>query len=155
MQNLGDALSGGTMCVGKAGLAEGTNAATIKTAAPNGAGTDYMIDGILYEKADTDNIAMNALAIQAADTTCIYLVQIDSAGTVTMKKGTEQLNTDLAAGNKFLNWPRADSGKCPIGAVKVKTVAVTFTNGTTDLSAAGITGTYYDLATIPSVPLSS
>lgn len=153
--NLNEDPRGGTMCFGKAGLAEGTNAATIKTAAPNGAGTDYAIDGILYEKADTDNIAMDALALQAADTTCLYLVSADSAGTITMKKGTEQLNTDLAAGNKVLQWPTPSSGKCPIGAVKVKTVAVTYTNGTTDLSAAGITATYYDLCAVPTVPLSS
>ena len=53
----------GTLCLSKAGLAEGTNAATIKTAAPNGAGIDYAIEGILYHKADGDNVAMTVSLI--------------------------------------------------------------------------------------------
>lgn len=147
---------GATACFSKAGLAEGTNAATIKTAAPNGAGTDYAIDGLAYEKADTDNIAMTALAVQAADTKCLYLVQIDSAGTVSLVKGDEVLTTDLTNGTKVLQWPRPAAAKCPIGAIKVATVAVTFTSGTTDLSAAGITATYYDFAGgMPAAPLTS
>ena len=149
-------MAGQTACFAKAGLAEGTNAATIKTAAPNGAGTDYSIAGIGYHKADTDNIAVTAHAAQAADTKCLYLVQIDSAGTVSTKKGDEVLTTDLTAGNKVLHWPKPDDSKCPIGAYKVATVAVTYTNGTTDLSAAGITATYYDFAGgMPLAPLTS
>lgn len=153
MENLNDNQRGGTFCLAKATLAEGTNPNTIKVT--NAGGIPFCIDGITYTKATTDNIAMNALALQAVDTTCLYLVQIDSAGAVTLKKGTEQLNTDLAAGNKFLSWPKPDVGKCPIAALKVKTVAVTFTSGGTDLSAAGITATYYDLFAIPTVPLAS
>lgn len=147
---------GATESFTKAGLAEGTAANTIKTAAPNGAGVDFAIGGVAYHKADTDSIAMNALAAQAADTTCLYLVQIDSAGAVTLKKGVERSNAGLAAGNEVLEWPQADANRCALGAVKVKTVAVTFTSGTTDLSAAGITATYYDFAGgQPDKPLTS
>lgn len=153
MENLNDNQRGGTFCLAKATLAEGTNPNTIKVT--NAGGIPFCIDGTVFSKATTDNVAMNALALQAADTTCIYLVQIDSAGAITMKKGTEQLNTDLAAGNKFLGWPKPDASKCPIGAVKVKTVAVTFTNGTTDLSAAGITAVFFDLFAVPTAPLPS
>jgi hypothetical protein len=147
---------GATECYSKAGLAEGTNAATIKTAAPNGAGTDYAINGLAYHHADTDNIAMNALAIQADLTTCLYLVQITSAGVVSLKKGVEVLTADLAAGNKVLHWPLPDANNCPIGAIKVATSATTFTSGTTDLSAAGVTATYYDFGGgMPDAPLTS
>lgn len=147
---------GATECYSKAGLAEGTNAATIKTAAPNGAGTDYSIDGLAYEKTDVDNIAVTAHAAQAADTKCIYLVQIDSSQAISTKKGNEELTTELASGLKALHWPIPDANRCPIGAYKVATVAVPYTNGTTDHSAAGITVTYYDFAGgMPTAPLTS
>lgn len=148
---------GATECFSRAGLAEGTNAGTILTAAPNGAGIDYAIDGLAYHKADTDNIALTAGAQQAVATKCLYLVQIDSAGTVSSKKGTEVLTADLTAGKTALHWPEPDDGKCPIGAIKVETDgSTTFTAGTTDLGAAGITDTYYNFAGgMPSQPLTS
>lgn len=136
---------GVTACHSKAGLAEGTNSATIKIVAPNGAGIDFSIAGIGYHKADTDDIAMTALAAQAALTTCLYLVQIDSDGAVSLKKGDEQLNASLSAGTVGLFWPSPDAGKCPIGGIKVKCAnAATFTSGTTDLGASDVTDTYYD-----------
>lgn len=148
---------GRTASYSKAGLAEGTNANTIKIAAPNGAGVDYSIDGIAYHKADTDNIAVTAHAVQPVATKCLYLVQIDSAGTVSTKKGQEVLTADLTAGRKSLQWPVPDASKCPLGGYKVETDAsTTFTNGSTDLGAAGITDTYYDFAGgMPNKPLTS
>ena len=147
---------GGTRCFSKAGLAEGTNAATIKTAAPNGAGVDYSIGGLMYHLADTDNIAMNALAQQAALTKCLYCVQVNAAGTVTLKKGTEVLTADLTAGTKGLSWPLPDDGNCAIGYIKIALASTaTFTSGTTDLSAANVTATYYDVSLPPPRPLTS
>ncbi|MGE0383416.1 MAG: hypothetical protein AB7N65_14200 [Vicinamibacterales bacterium] len=147
---------GGTFCLSKAGLAEGTNPNTIKTAAPNGAGTDYCIDGVLYHKADTDNIAMNALAQQGVLTKCLYCVQIDSAGAVSLKKGNDVLAADLAAGNAVLHWPLPDAGKCAIGFIKIALASsATFTSGSTDLSAANVTATYYDVFAVPVAPLTS
>lgn len=126
----------GALCMVAGGISEGTNAATIKIAVA----IDYAIDSILYEKAITDNIAMNALAEQAVSTKCMYLVSIDSSGAVALVKGDE---VGLTA-DAFL--PDVPSGSCPIAAIKVETDGVTtFTSGTTDLSAAGITDTYYDL----------
>ena len=94
--NLNDeAVRGGTLCLSKAGLAEGTNANTIKTAAPNGAGVDYVINGVLYHLTDADNIAMTALAQQAELTTCIYLVCVNAAGDVSIVKGTEVTTADI------------------------------------------------------------
>lgn len=144
-----------TACLSKAGLAEGTNAACIKTAAPNGAGTDYAIGGYAYHKADTDNIAMTALAVQAALTTCLYGIFIDTAGALSIVKGVAVATADLVAPSSVtlkLPEPTAD-GLCLLGYMKIATAtATTFTSGTTDLSAAGITATFYDVIGKPARP---
>lgn len=138
--------SGFTGCLTTAGLAEGTNAATIKINATDPAGIHFSIDGIAYYKTNTDNIAVTAHAVQAVSTSCLYLVQIDSGGTVSTKKGTAQLTADLGA-NLALQWPTPDEDKCPIGGYKIALDAsTTFTNGTTDNGAAGVTDTYYNFA---------
>lgn len=147
---------GGTFCLSRAGLAEGTNANTYKTLAPNGAGIDYCIDGILYHLAEGDNIAMTALAQQAAKTTCLYVIQVNAAGTLTLKKGVEQLNTDIDAGNAVIDWPLPDALNCAIGYMKIKTAnSVTYTAGSVDLSATDVTATFYNVVRPPVRPLTS
>lgn len=149
---------GVTACFSRAGLVIGDGAKTGPAiAAPNGAGIDFAIDGIAYHKADAATVLpLTAATAQAADTTCIYLIQVDSGGTVSSVKGTEELNADLSAGKRVLHWPEPADNKCPIGAVKVKTVAVTFTPGTTALDAAGLTVTYYNfVGGMPQAPLQS
>ena len=153
--NLDELARGGTICLSKAGLAEGTNAATIKTVAPNGAGIDYAINGILYHLADADNIAITAATAQADLTTCLYLVCLDSSGTLSTVKGTEQVTANLTAGTHTLEWPTPTADTCPIGAIKVVTSGATFTAATTDLGAGTVTDTYYDLVAVPSAPLTS
>lgn len=119
-----------------ADLAEGTNAATIKT-------TDacsYVIDGVIYEKAATDNIAITATTEQAVSTYRLYLVSIDAAGTVTVTAGTA-VATDTAT------LPALPASSAPLGYFKIATDgSTTYTGGTTDNGAAGITDTYVDLA---------
>lgn len=132
---------GGTVHLGKPGLAAGTNAGTIQLAAA----TIYAINGVTYTKAITNNIAVNALPVQAVDTTAIYLIAADAAGTITVYQGTPQLTADLAAGTKVLQYPELPTTVCPLGEMKVVTVAVTFTAGTTALNAAGVTTTFVDL----------
>lgn len=123
-------------CVQAPLLAEGTNAATIKTTNA----VSFTIDGVLYTKAATDNIAITATAQQAISTFCLYLVSIDSAGTVTVTKGTE-LGTDTAV------LPALPANSAPLGYFKIATDgSTTYTGGTTDNGAAGITDTYVDLA---------
>lgn len=150
MQELTE-ISGLTAALGKAGLAEGTAANTIKTTNQ----VYFAVAGVALSKAATDNIAMNALALQAADTTCLYAVHIDAAGAVTMAKGVEVSNTKLANGEVVLPIPEQLAAKAMLGVVKVKTVGVTFTSGTTDLSAAGITATYVDYIGRPAGPITS
>jgi len=154
MINLSEAHRGATMCFSKAGLAEGTNAHTIKTAAPNGAGVDFAINGLLYHLADADNIDPTACDEQAADTTCLYLVTVNAAGTVDTIKGTEILTATLTAGDGVVHWPEPAANTCAIGAIKVVTTAA-FTMATTDLGAGAVTDTYYDFLTIPVEPLTS
>jgi hypothetical protein len=156
MFNIDDtALRGGTVCLSKAGLGEGTNATTIKIAAPNGAGVDFAIDGVLYHKADADNIDPTACDEQADETTCLYLVTLNASGTVDTVKGTEVDSDELSAGNVVLHWPAPAADTCPIGAIKVATDGAAFTMATTDLGAATVTDTYYDLLAVPVAPLTS
>lgn len=148
-------LEGVTACFSKAGLAEGTNANTIKINAPNGAGIDYAIDGIMYHKADTDNIAMTALAVQADLTTCLYGIDIDSAGAVSICKGTAVTTTELSGGQSVLQPPDPVASTCRIGLMKIVLSGGTFTSGTTDLSGTGVTDTFYDVCGGLVRPLSS
>lgn len=147
---------GGTICLGKAGLAEGTNAATLKTVAADGTTfINYAINGILYVKADTDNIAMTALAQQADLTSCLYLVTLTSAGVLAITKGTERLTADVTSGKYVLEWPKPAADTCPIGGFRIDNSAGTFTSGTTDLGAGTVTDTYYDFFAVPDDPITS
>lgn len=152
-------LSGQTGCFVKAGLAEGTNDATIKTAAPNGVGIDFGINGIAYNVLDsaTDNTALTAHPIQPVLTSCFYLVQIDSSNVFSTKKGNTVITAGLGVVGGTLQWPLPDADKCPLGGYDISLLlAATYTNGTTDMSASDITATFYDfLGGIPLAPRSS
>ena len=80
-------------------------------------------------------------------------MQINSSGTVSTKKGNEELTADLGV-SKNLQWPMPDENLCPIGGYKIAlNASTTFTNGTTDHGAAGVTDTYYDfLGGMPLAP---
>lgn len=154
--NLSNFPRGGTFCLSKAGLAEGTSAATIKTVAPNGAGIDFCIGGVLYHLADVDNIAMTACAQQAALTTCLYTFSISSGGTVTTTKGDEVLTAALGDGNTSISWPAAPAANCVIGGMKIVcNNAATFTSGTTDLGATDVVETFYDFFALPTAVVAS
>lgn len=149
---------GVTACFSKAGLALGDGAKTgVALVNPTGTGIEFAIDGIAYTKADAaTNLPLTVDQVQAADTTCLYLIQVDSAGNVTSVQGESVLTADLTAGKTAVHFPEPADGKCPIGAVKIVTVAVTFTPGTTALDAAGVTETYYDfIGGMPQAPLTS
>ena len=120
--------------LGACGLAEGTDATTLKTVNA----ISFNIAGQLYTKAVTDNIAMTACSEQADSKYCEYLVTIDASGTVKVTKGTE-VDTDVAV------LPARPASEAVIGSFKIVTSGATFTSGTTDLSAANITATFKDL----------
>lgn len=116
--------------LGSAGLAEGTNAATIKTTNI----LHYRIAGQSYAKAVTDNIAMTALAVQASGTTAYYLVVINAAGTVTLVAPPTARAGDPDTTGLLLGALPAASAV--IGIMKVVATAA-FTSGTTDLAGQG------------------
>lgn len=144
------------MCLSKAGLKIGSTAAELAIAAPNGAGVDFAINGKLYHLADDATVAVTAQTIQPALYTCLYLVQLDSDGTLSTVKGTQVLTADLTAGSEVLKWPQPTANCCPIGYYKVVTaLTATYTAATTDHNAASVTTTYGDLMVLPPRPLTS
>lgn len=158
MINLNDGQRGGVFCMSKAGLAIGDGAKTgIALASTVGTGTDFCINGILYNKADSaTNVPLTAAAIQPVLTKCLYLVCINSSGTISTVKGDAVLTADLTAGTKVLRWPALPVDLATIGAVKITLASTaTFTAGTTALDAANVTATYYDLFAVPATPLTS
>lgn len=140
-QDMRDILNGlVNRCFGKAGLTEGTNANTIKTATA----VAYSINGKAGSLGATDNLAMTACAVQPISTYCKYLVSVALDGsTVTTTKGNNAATAALAL------LPELPASSAPIGYFQILTDAsTTFTSGTTDLSAAGITETYQDLSSM-------
>ena len=160
-----------TIALNSGALAEGTNANTIKTTAD----VAYVIDGKFYSKSTTDNIAISysgASVYQAAaggvqainggftgatgGSTRIYLLCLSTAGAVSIVPGPIVNTTELTAGRVALPFPDAPIGVCPFGALRVAlTAGTTFTPGSTDLSASGVTGTFYNLADVPATPLTA
>lgn len=141
-----EGLAGGNFCLAKAGLGESAGTAgAMKIAAPNGAGVDYVIDGVLYHKADSDNVAFTAHSQIADGKSALILVQIDAAGTVS----TKQSNIETKGSGVPLVWPQADASKCALGGVRIDCSGGTFTAGTTDLSGTGVTDTWYDFFANP------
>lgn len=146
MKNLMNEVTTDGFSLGSAKLAEGTNANTINIAQA----FDYVINGIVYSKAIADNTAMTACAQQAALTTCLYLITINTSGTVKITKGTEVLNRIVANGVVPLELPECPAGECPIGIMKIVcNNAATFTCGTTDLGATDVVDTFYNIAWMP------
>jgi hypothetical protein len=147
-------MSGGNLNFGKAILAEGTNVATFKTTTNT---IVYTIDAVQATKAPTDNLAFSSgHTALAALQVCLFAVWLDSAGAVTTTQGKIISTADLSNGITVLAMPADQNSKCCIGLIRVATAAATtFTPGTTDLSAAGITATYYDCACLPARPLTS
>lgn len=162
---------GATFALNSGALAEGTNANTIQIAAA----IDYVIDGQFYAKAITDNVAISYAGpsvYQAASggvggmtggftggtngSTRLYLICLSTAGAASIVPGPIVDTVELAAGRVALQYPDAANGTCPIGALRVALTAGTaFTPGATDLSASGVTDTFYNLSTVPANPLTA
>jgi hypothetical protein len=91
--------------------------------------------------ATTHDIAASASTVREA----VYLVCVDSAGTVTLVMG------DIASGSGNAVWPVAPTDKACVGAVRVAVAAgSTPFDASTDLLSAGhITDTYYNTICSP------
>jgi hypothetical protein len=73
-------------CLASAALAEGTNDHTIQIVTNP---VPYVINGVWYSKAATNNITPTTCAVQAVGTRCRYLIALDASGNVIVTKGTE------------------------------------------------------------------
>lgn len=146
---LGGSGTFGTAGMTLAGLAEGTNAHTIKTTNS----IDYTINGAKYSLAAVDNIAIPAgLGTQGTACYAKYLVSVGTDGTaasgaggITITKGNE----GAAAGDAKL--PDLPDGNCAIGYFEILTTTFEYIAGSTDNGSSGITDTYTDLVHMPYV----
>ena len=163
--------SGFTAGLSSGAWAEGTNANTIKSTAT----VTFVIDGRFYSKSATDNIAISyagpsvyqaaAGGVQSVNggftggangSTRLYLVCLDTSGNVSIVPGQIVDSAELAAGRIALMFPDAPNGVCPVAAMRVAlTAGTTFTPGSTDLAAAGVTGSFINLASVPANPLTA
>lgn len=144
MYNLEDN-RGFTGTLSKAGLGESAGTANkMKIAAPNGAGCDFAINGIAYHVADADDLVFSAGHTSlAALQTCLFLIQITAAGTIS----TKQSNIASNDSGTPLRWPQPDANNCALGGLKIRcNNAAVFVPNTTDLGAADVVDTFYDFA---------
>ena len=134
-----------------AGVAEGTNANTFRLTNA----TNYSIAGLGYVKAATDNLAFTSGHTALGNSQrCAFFVALDTAGNVTTIQGDIVTPSPTGEVRRAAEIPNP-TDRVVIGAIVVTTGAsATFTPNSTDLSAAGVTGTYYQFigdyaATLP------
>lgn len=157
----------GNMCLSKITLA--INAGGAATVRSTGA-ISYTVGGVYSTKAALSAQAItvthrfdgkpvtaaDTAYVQPINTTVVYVLALNAAGTVAVVQGTfagqqvtygSDLSKIVTAGGGV---PQLPAGHTAIGAIKVATDGVaTFTAGTTALDAAGLTVTYFDLALLP------
>jgi len=131
----------GYLSLTAAGVAEGTNANTFKTTNT----LTFTSNGVFKSKAATDNLTFTAGTALAASQACLFAVWITSGGTVSTSQGPI-----VAAGDPCPVPGQVTAGTTLVGLIKVTTSsAVTFTPGSTDLSASGITAAFSDCMDMP------
>lgn len=123
----------------------------------------YLIAGLAYIKAATDNIAWAifvatpALAFTslAASQQSVFFFFIDAAGAITVMQGKVVVgSTGASYVPGAFEWPGDDPTRACIGAVKVNCNASgAFVPGTTALNAANMTVTFYNAAFDYGVPI--
>lgn len=132
----------GAQCNQKAGLAAGTTTSKVKSANS----VEYSINGKLYSKAASDPLDTPTGSDQGSDSKALYLFSLDSGGNVTCTQ------SEIVGSSETVHWPDLPSDQAPIGGIKVVTNSTTtFSPGSTNLGASGVTTTYYDLQLVPAV----
>jgi hypothetical protein len=139
-------INSGFQSLTAAGLAEGTNANTYKTVNT----LAYTINGVFKSKGATDNIAMTSTAgTVPPSSAALYAVWIDTSGTLSNTRGPV-----VAAADPCPVPTQTTANVALVGLIKVVTDAsTTFTPGSTDLGAAGVTDTYFDCSVMPGAAL--
>jgi hypothetical protein len=144
---------GGSFALTAGGLAEGTNANTYKTVNT----ITYVIDGVFKSKGATDNVAFTAgHGTVPVSSSVLYLICLDGSGNFSTVAGRAVPTAEVTGGFRALEWPAVPADVAAVGGLRVDTNAsTTFTPGSVDLGAAGITDTYYDLFAVPTKPLTA
>jgi len=126
----------GNRVMASAAVAIGSTASQVATGA-----FTFMIGGQIYSKtAVAAGTAFTDVTPQPANTTAMYLLAINAAGTITIINGEP---TPIVDGQPSdLRVPACPLDHAPLGAVKVVTTAA-FIPATTLLSAGTVTDTYY------------
>lgn len=135
-------INSGYVSLTAAGLAEGTNSATYKTAST----LTYTNNGVFKSKNATDNLAFSAGHTAVAPSkACLFGVWIDASGTFSTSQGP------IVAAGDPCPVPGAPAANLTlVGLIKVTTdSSTTFTPGTTDLGASGVTDAYSDCMVMP------
>lgn len=117
-----------------AAVAIGTTASKVRTTAT----ATYLSDGIFKSKAATDDFWTLSGTTVTDGNFQKYLLCIDANGAASIVEGTQ----GASAGAVVLPaWP---ASKTVLGILQVQTVGADFVPGTTLLSAAEVTDTYFD-----------
>lgn len=135
-------MNSGYVSLTAAGVAEGTNANTYKTTNT----LTYTSNGVFKSKGATDNVAFTSgIGTVPPASAALYAVWIDSAGNFSNTRGPV-----VAAGEPCPVPTASATGLTLVGMIKVTTDgSTTFTPGSTDLSASGITDAYMDCMVMP------
>jgi hypothetical protein len=134
-------INSGFVSLTAAGLAEGTNANTFKTVNT----LTFTNNGVFKSLAATDNLTFSTGTALANSQACLFGVWVNTSGTVTTTQGPI-----VASGDPCPVPAQATANTTLVGLIKVTTSsAATFTPGSTDLSASGITDVFYDCMVMP------
>lgn len=112
----------------------------------------YVLDGIYYAKTASDTIASVTASAQATGTTCLYLLSLDSSGSVTTTKGTAVTYGSTPA------WPTLPADHAPFGGISVAilgSASQSWTMGTDawNLLGASTTVAIYNLFMVPAADI--
>lgn len=136
-----EGLGKGTINFGCAVLAIGGTTDLVKTTGI----LNFMINGIMYTKAATDDNAWatgaDAFTVIPIATSVLINICVDAAGKIWAVQGTGILTASISVTNP-LRLPATKTGCCCIGYLRITTVGSTFTIDTTALT--GVT-TYVNL----------
>ena len=108
----------------------------------------YIIDGRIYTFAATDELEFSAGHTDLAEgEVCVFGLFLDTSGNVSSVQSNIVAAADLAGGIVWIRPPTWIRNKVMFGMIRVETDhSTTFTPGTTELDAAGLTVTYINCA---------
>lgn len=134
-------VNSGFVSLTAAGLAEGTNANTFKTVNT----LVYTNNGVFKSKNATDNLTFSSGHTALGNSqACLFGIWIDGSGNISTTQGM------IVAAGDPCPVPSTPNDRTLVGILKVTTSAsATFTPGSTDLGAAGVTDVFSDCMLMP------